>query len=78
MDSDVKDIFELEKEQTGSRGAASLIKNTIGGVKVSHFTTTPPGVILMGGAGAEEDEEDGIDDEASLGHEQRGVRPPLL
>ena len=34
MDSDVKDIFELEKEPTGSRGAASFMKEAMGSVKV--------------------------------------------
>ena len=35
MDSDVKDIFELEKESSTSRGTPSLTKDAIlGGMKV--------------------------------------------
>ena len=77
MDSDVKDIFELEKESGISRGAASLIKEAMGGVKVA---ITECDVLGNGGdtAGAKEDEEDRVYDEATVWDEQRSVRSSLL
>ena len=43
MDSDVKDIFELDKETTGSRGLHSLTRDAIiGGVKVYTSISSHP------------------------------------
>ena len=60
MDSDVKDIFDMEKEPGSSRAAALLIKDAkdaIGGVKVRTVSVFDVCVNFQRATGAKEDEE---------------------